>query len=70
MKTFFIITFIAAILLVVKSTDLFASSESCTTKTCCNTATKCVNNKKVQAEIPEADTNPFIILIPGNHFLK
>ncbi|MGG9964112.1 hypothetical protein [Ferruginibacter sp. SUN106] len=68
MKTFFIITFFAAVLLVAKSTDLFASSENCTAKTCSNTVTKCINDKKVQAEIAVPETDPFTILIPGNHF--
>ena len=68
MKIFFIITFFAAVLLVVKSTDLFASSENCTAKTCCNAVNKCVDDKKVQAEMAAPETNPFTILIPGNHF--
>jgi hypothetical protein len=68
MKTFFIITFFAAVLLVAKSTDLFASSENCTAKTCSNIVNECVSNKKMQAEMAAPETDPFTILIPGNHF--
>jgi hypothetical protein len=64
MKTFFVIAFFAAVLLEAKSTDLFASSESCTAKTCSNT----VNNKKLKVEVAAPETDPFTILIPGNHF--
>ncbi len=67
MKIFIVFVIAATLLLPAISFRSFAT-DKCNTTFCCEAKKKCIANKKVQAELTETETNPFTILIPGNHF--
>ena len=68
MKLFIVFVLAATLLLPAISFRSFANTDKCATAFCCNAKKKCIANKKVQAALNETETNPFTILIPGNHF--
>jgi hypothetical protein len=67
MKIFIVFLIAATLLLPAISFQSFANTDKCKT-VCCDAKKKCMANKKVQADLNETETNPFTILIPGNHF--
>jgi hypothetical protein len=68
MKIFIVFIIAATLLLPAISSRLFANNDNCKTTVCCNAKKKCIAKQKVQAELNQTETNPFTILIPGNHF--
>ena len=68
MKIFFAFMLAAMLMLPAISFRSFANTDKCKTGFCCNAQKKCSANKKVQADLNETETNPFTLLIPGNHF--
>ena len=69
MKAIYVFVFAAMLLLIVSSTGLFATTKNCGTDVCCcNAQKKNAAIKKAPTDISEPETNPFDILIPGNHF--
>ena len=68
MKAVYVFVFAATLLLVIKSTGLFATTKNCSTVACCCTPNKDAEIKKTASDITEFEPNPFTILIPGNHF--
>ncbi|WP_462249180.1 hypothetical protein [Ferruginibacter sp.] len=68
MKKFFAFALTALLLLILKSSSLFANKENCKTTICSSTKIKCTENKKEKFDFSEFEINPFTILIPGNNF--
>ena len=68
MKVFIVFVIAATLLLPAISFRSFANTDKCKTTFCCDAKKKCMAAKKLQAETIETETNPFTILIPGNHF--
>jgi len=69
MKAIYVFVCAATILLIAKSTGLFATTKNCTVVACCcHAAMNTTKSKKAAAEISIIETNPFDILIPGNHY--
>lgn len=68
MKKIFVFAFAALLLLLVKSSTLFANKENCKTANCCSAKNKCIENKKQKIGFLEFEINPFTILIHGNNF--
>ena len=68
MKIFIVFLIAATLLLPAISFRSFANSDKCKTTFCCDAQKKCAANKKQQAVNIETETNPFTLLIPGNHF--
>jgi hypothetical protein len=68
MKIFIALLIAATLLLPAITFRSFANTDKCKTTFCCDAQKKCTANKKVQATTIETETNPFTLLIPGNHF--
>jgi hypothetical protein len=68
MKIFTVFVIAATLLLPAIAFRSFANTDKCNTTVCCDVTKKCMANKKTEAELIETETNPFTILIPGNHF--
>ena len=68
MKIFIVFVIAATLLLPAISFRSFANTDKCKTTVCCDAKKKCMANKKAQAALIETETNPFTLLIPGNHF--
>ena len=68
MKIFLAFLLAAMLLLPAISFRSFANTDNCKTTSCCKAKKECNTNKKKQAAIIETETNPFTLLIPGNHF--
>ena len=67
MKAIFFVAFVTVMMLVAKTTSLFANTQNCTVAVCSNAEKKGTGNKTASNMI-EFDTIPFIILIPCNNF--
>ena len=68
MKTIIVFVIATAVLLLVKSSIVFANTTSCKLVESCTEKDKCSSNKKPATAIEELDVDPFTILITGNHF--
>ena len=68
MKAIFFVAVVSAIILVAKTINIFAATKNCIVTICNSAEKKNTENKTATANTFEFDNNPFIILIPGNHF--
>lgn len=68
MKAFLFVVVVSVMMLAAKTISIFATVNTCTAAVCTSAEKKNTENKTATANTIEFNNNPFIILIPGNHF--